>query len=70
MFRFYTWNHVFYLESSDESCLGNIPPAGGKDVDVGELLWFRVFLSPHRLTVDEERKHVDCPPLGLADLQC
>ena len=39
-------------------------------MDVRELLWFGVLLSPHCLTVDGERKHELGPALGLADLNC
>ena len=39
-------------------------------MDVGELLWFGVLLSPHRLTLDGEREHELGPALGLADIHC
>ena len=39
-------------------------------MDVGELLWFGVLLTPQVFTPDCQRKRVLGPPLGLADLQC
>ena len=64
----FTWHHSFYLESSDGSCLGNIPITGSIDMDVGELRWFGIFHGPQGLTLYDQRKHVLGPLPGLAYL--
>ena len=62
------WHHIFYLESSDGSYLGNIPCAGSIDMDIREMHWFSILHGPQGLTLYDKRKHVLGHSLGLAYL--
>ena len=58
------------MESSDGSCLGNIPITGNIDMDIRELRWPGIFHGPQGLTPNDQGKHVLGPLLGLANLNC
>ena len=62
----FTWCHIFYLEFSDVSVLGNT--SGSIDTDVGKLPRIGVLHGPQFLTLDDQRKDVLGPMLDLAYL--
>ena len=66
----FTWHHIFYLDSPNGSCLGNIPIAGSIDMDIRKLHWSGIFHRPQGLTPHDQRKHVLGPLLGLAYFHC
>ena len=67
-FAFTCWHHSFYPQSSDGSCLGDIPLTTTIDMDVRELLRFGVRHGPQGFTPCCQRKYVLGPFLGLAYL--
>ena len=64
--RYDTLYLVFYLESSDVSCLGNT--SGSIDTDIGKLPRVGVLHGPQVLTLHDQRKDVLGPMLDLAYL--